>query len=455
MKVLLIYPPGKTSFVTPPLGLMYLGTYLEKSGNQPEILDFLLEEFREPKLLEKAAKADLIGISVVTPLLQSAVKIADIIKKNFPEKIVVFGGPHPTLLPEETLQSFKNVDFIVSGEGEERLPQLIDYLEGKIKKDDLDGIYFREKGRIVGVPQKKCALDMDLLLLPARTLVAIKEYSRFLGARKKPATTILTSRGCPFNCVYCSKPVFGNNFRGRPAKDIVREIELLKADYKIKEVIFYDDSFTFNRERIIGLCRLLIDKKINIKWKCETRVNLVDEELLNLMKQAGCYLIGYGIESGSQRILNILKKGITLEQVRKAVELTQKAGIEVLGYFMVGIPSEKEEEIKATINFAKRLNVDYAQFAVATAFPGTELVELARTCGKAPQNWQDAFYALGKGQKIVSLCDFSEKTLRKYLKGAYRSFYLRPGYIFNKIKKIRSFGDLIFYFKGFLSLLGI
>src|SRR3989344_8393241 len=272
MKVLLIYPPGKTSFITPPLGLMYLAAYLKKAGHQPEILDFLLDKFDENLLVKKAKNADLIGISAVTPLIANSVKLADLIKKNFPEKIIVFGGPHPTLLPEETIASCKSIDYIVRGEGEERLNWLIEYLEGKRKREDLDGVFLKEGGRTIDLPQKRRLDNLDLMLFPARELVSIARYSQFLESREKPATTIITSRGCPFSCTYCSKPIFGRLFRKRSPESMLEEIELLKEKYNIRELIFYDDSFTLDRERIIKFCGLLIEKNINIKWKCETRV---------------------------------------------------------------------------------------------------------------------------------------------------------------------------------------
>lgn len=455
MKILLIYPPGKTSFVTPPLGLMYLAAYLKKDGHEPVILDFLLDKFDENLLLEKAGEADLIGISAVTPLIANAIKLASLIKEKFPEKIMVLGGPHPTLLPEETMKSCGNIDYIVRGEGEQRLNWLVEYLEGKRKKEDLDGIYFKENGKIVGLPQKTCIENMDFLLFPERALVPIERYSKFLESREKPATTIITSRGCPFNCIYCSKPIFGKMFRGSSAANMLKEIELLKNEYNIRELIFYDDSFTLDRERIVKFCRLLIEAGLDIKWKCETRVNLVDEELLKLMKKAGCYLIGYGIESGNQKILNDLKKGITLAQVEKAVKIANDAKIEILGYFMLGIPGEGEKEIKETIDFAKRLNIDYAQFAIATAFPGTELYQIAESQNRLPMGWQDSFYALGQTKNIISLCELEPKTLQKYLKTAYRSFYFRPSYIKRKLLEMKSPKILWRYLKGLRILLKV
>ncbi|MDD5145560.1 MAG: radical SAM protein [Candidatus Pacebacteria bacterium] len=452
MKILLINPPGRTSFVTPPLGLMYLAASLKKAGHQPLILDFLLEKFTPEALFKKLTpEIKVIGITAVTPNIAEAVSLADFIKKNFPEKIIIFGGPHPSLLPRETLASSKSIDFVLKGEGEERMCHFLDYLEGKRKEAELDGIISRKNKEIFDFSQKKFIENLDDLPFPARELVSIEEYSEILESREKPATTLITSRGCPFHCIYCSKPIFGNVFRARSPENVVKEIEFLKEKYKIRELIFYDDTFTFNRERTVELCNLLIEKKLNIKWKCETRVNLVDEELLELMKKAGCYLIGFGIESGNSRILNILKKGITIEQVRIAVKAAKKVGIEILGYFILGIPGETEKEIKETINFAKSLDVEYAQFSIATAFPGTELYQIAKSSGRLP-DLGESFYALA-GKVDFSLCDVPPKELQRYLRKAYSSFYLRPKYIFSKVKKIRSFYDIFFYLKNLKNLI--
>lgn len=456
MKILLIYPPGKTSFITPPLGLMYLAASLRKAGHQPQILDFLLEKFDKDSLFRIINQGiEIIGISAVTPLIDNAISLANLIKQKFPEKIIVFGGPHPTLLPKETLERCENIDFIVKGEGEERLNSLIDYLEGKKKEEELDGIALRRKGEIIELPQKKYIEDLDNLPLPARELVPIEKYSEILESEEKPATTLIASRGCPFHCIYCSKPIFGNIFKGRSPENILKEIEFLKEEYKIREIIFYDDIFTFNRERIIKLCQLLIEKKLNIRWKCETRVNFIDEELLKVMKKAGCYLIGYGIESGNQRVLNILRKGTTIAVIEKAIKMTKKVGIGVLGYFMLGIPGETEKEIKETINFAKSLDIDYALFSIATPYPATELYHIAKSLGKIPKTWENSFYTLVNSENTISLCDLDPEILRQYQKKAYRSFYFRPSYIGKKLLKMKSPTILKRYLRGVKTILKI
>jgi len=455
MKILLINPPGKTSFIAPPLGLMSLAASLRKFGHSPKILDYLIENFNQDSLFKNIQEFDLIGITSVSPHINSALNLAHLIKKKFPNKIIVLGGSHASLLPQETIENNPSIDFLIRGEGEIRIIQLIKYIQGEKKLEELDGITFKKDGKIINIEPKEFIQNLDNLPMPAYDLIPFKKYSSYLQSQFQPAITMLTSRGCPFHCIYCSKPVFGSSVRTRSPESILKEIIFLKKNYNIKEIIFYDDIFTLEKEKITKLCQLIIENNIKINWKCETRVNLIDQELLNLMKKAGCYMICYGIESGNQKILNILKKGIILKEVEKAVSITKKAKIKILGYFMIGIPEETEENIKETINFAKKLNPDYAQFSIATAYPGTELYQIAKEQGKITKDFSNNFYALTKQKELISLCDIKSKILQKYLRKAYRSFYFRPSYIIQRIYNIKSFNDLIYNLKGFKALLKI
>jgi len=455
MKILLINPPGKTSFIAPPLGLMSLAASLRNSGHFPKILDYLIENFNQDSIIKNVQKADLIGITAVSPHINNALNLASLIKKEFPDKIIVLGGAHASLLPQETIKNNPFIDFLIRGEGEIRIIQLIEYIQNQRKLEELDGIVFKKDGEIINLQPKKFIQNLDDLPIPAYDLIPFKKYSLYLQGQFQPAITMLTSRGCPFNCIYCSKPVFGSFLRTRSPESILEEIFFLKKSYNIKEIIFYDDTFTLNRQRIIDLCRLLIQENLKINWKCETRVNLVDEELLKIMKKAGCYLISYGLESGNQRILDVLKKGINLKEIKKAVQLTHEVEIETLGYFMLGIPGETEKEIEQTIDLAKKLKLDYAQFSIATAYSGTELYEIARSKGKLPKDFSAGFYALTKQKNIVSLCDINVEALKKYLKKAYYSFYLRPFYLWKRLKNIKTLNDLYYNLRGIKMLLKI
>jgi anaerobic magnesium-protoporphyrin IX monomethyl ester cyclase len=246
--------------------------------------------------------------------------------------------------------------------------------------------------------------------------------------------------------------VTGSKLRALTPENVISEIEFLIREYKIREIIFYDDSFTLDQDRAMKICELIIQRGIKIKWQCETRVNLVNNELLKKMKQAGCYLIAYGIESGSEKVLKILKKGVSIIQIRNAIDITRKVGIKMIGYFMVGIPGETEDEIKQTIKFSKELDIDFAQYAVATAYPGTELFQIAKSQNKISGDWSKSIYALGT-LPIVSLSDISEKVLASYIRKAYRSFYFRPSYIIRKIKGIKTYDDFLYYIRGLKTLL--
>jgi radical SAM superfamily enzyme YgiQ (UPF0313 family) len=255
---------------------------------------------------------------------------------------------------------------------------------------------------------------------------------------------IITSRGCPYRCIFCSKAVFGKKYRGNSPAYIVDEIRFLKERFGVKEIKFYDDVFTLDRKRVVAICMQLKEQGMDIPWTCETRVNLVDEELLRVMRDAGCYMIEYGVESGNQRILNNLKKDISLEQAIKAFKLTHETGIETVAYFMIGSPEETPETIKETIEFAKKLDPDFIQFSTTTPYPGTELYRLAVGEGYLPEKWDEYVYADLKsiGNAAFETKTMSRQELGEWNKKAYTSFYLRWSYVWKRLRKMNSLGEL-------------
>jgi radical SAM superfamily enzyme YgiQ (UPF0313 family) len=214
--------------------------------------------------------------------------------------------------------------------------------------------------------------------------------------------------------------------------------------FGVKEIKFYDDVFTLDRKSVMAICAELKSQGIVVPWTCETRVNLVDSELLSTMRAAGCYMIAYGVESGDQEILTEVGKNVSLNQIIKAFELTHKAGISTVGYFMLGAPSETPETIKRTIEFAKRLNPDFVQFSIATPYPGTELGRLAAEKGCLPESWDGYMYADLKSTRNSSsgITNMTRKELQEWNRRAYKSFYLRRGYVWKRLKKMTSFGEL-------------
>ncbi|GAG09913.1 unnamed protein product, partial [marine sediment metagenome] len=267
---------------------------------------------------------------------------------------IILGGAHATLLPNETLVSAPEIDVVVKGEGENTFIELLQALEYKRPLSKILGISYRKDGKTVSTPERSTNVDLDSLPFLAYHLLPWQRYKPHPPhGRALPFTAMITSRGCPYRCSYCSKPIFGNKFRGQSPERVVEEIAYYKDNFGVKEIAFYDDVFTLNKKRAHAIADEIIKRGLKICWTCETRVNLVDKELLRHIKQSGCYAIAYGIESASQEILDALNKDITFEQVEEAVGIAQEVGLQIIGYFMIGSPGESPETIAKTIQFAR------------------------------------------------------------------------------------------------------
>lgn len=451
-KILLISPDAPGIIVAPPLGLGFLASSLMQNGYSVEIIDMAIDNFNMEKLVKKIKneKIEIIGFTTITPAVNSVIVIIDFIKKHLPWLKIIIGGPHASILPLETFNLSRNIDFLVIGEGEKVILKIVDFITEKGNLKDVSGIIYRENGKKVFKEGSNFLNNLDEVPISARELMKFYRYSNLMFSFKKPVTSMIISRGCPYQCIYCSKPVTGSKVRERSVESVIKEIGFLKKHFDLNELVFYDDVFTFNKHKVITLCEEIIKNKFNIIWKCETRVNLVDEDLLKLMKKAGCYLIAYGIEAGTQKILDYLKKGITLEQARNAINLTKKSGIKTQGYFMIGVPTENEKDIIQTIEFAKSLPLDICQFSIATPYPGTELFEIAKERGLVFDSSR-LIYSASKLNEIISLCDLSPILLRKLLKKAYREFYFRPYFIMRNLKTL-NYPNLKYILSGFKHL---
>ena len=449
MKVLLINPPYKSDFPQPPLGIAYVASALEKSGQQVEILDAPALKLNADEVVKHVLKGsfDIVGITAMTPTIRSAIEVAKKIKDQEKSIIVILGGAHATVLPEKTLEMFPEINFIIVGEGEVTTPELIEKLEKGKSLKDISGIAYKDNGKIILNPRRPVVENLDELPMPAYHLLPIGKYRPHPPHGKRlPYMALITSRGCPFRCTFCSKPVHGTKYRAKNAVSIIEEIKFLKDKYGIREILFYDDSFTIDKQRIINLCDEMIKNKIDLPWSCETRVNLVDKELLSKMKKAGCYIISYGVESGNQEILDNIKKDITIEQIRNAFKLTHEEGIDTVSYFMLGCPGETEQTMKQTIDFAKNLNTNFAQFSICTPFPGTELADLV----KEEIDWNKLSYVSDSSDRIPVILSehLNEEQLKKYYSKAYKEFYLRPSYVAKMIGGIRSIEDVKIMMNG-------
>ena len=429
----------------PPLGLMYLAAYLEKnSQHQVEILDCQIERLSLEQMKQRLIQEqpDVVGITAMTFTLLDVIDAARAVKTVNPKIKIVLGGPHVHIYPEETLK-IPEIDFIVIGEGEKPFKSLLDNLNSPKKLISVKDIGFKDNQQLVITGPEELIENLDQLPFPARHLTPYQKYGSSL-AKRFPVTTMFTSRGCPYQCLFCDRPHLGKIFRARSAQNVIEEMSQIQA-MGIKEIFIYDDTFGVDRQRVLDICKGLEAGNIDLAWDIRTRVNTVDEEVLRALKSAGCQRIHYGVEAGTQRILNVLRKGITLEMAAEAFRLTKKIGIQTLGYFMIGSPEETKEDILTTIKFAKKLNPDFVHFTITTPYPGTDLYRLGLKNGLLPRDyWQE--FAANPSRDFRPLVweeNLTQGELMVLLKKAYQSFYFRPSYILRRLKEVSSARELM------------
>ena len=441
MKILLIQPPPrkivKENIVVPPLGIAYLAAVIEKQGHSVSIIDAFAEALDLHSLEDRVKKIapDLIGITGMTPVIDNAFRTAGICRRY--AKYVVIGGPHVSVAGSKVFEQCPDVDYVIQGEGEISFPLLVEALERNKDITNVPGVITRDFSNL----PSPLIDELDSIPFPARHLLPNERYRYILSSGK--VTTMFTSRGCPYHCVFCDKAVFGSKWRARSAANVLDEIELVRRDYGIDSIIFYDDLFTLDKKRVLEICQGIIDRELKIEWKCEGRVNLADKETLTLMKKAGCSMIAYGVESGNQKGLDYLNKGTTVEQIRNAFELTKRAGIRPMAYFVLGIPVETYDDELRTIDFAKEIKPAYAQFSVLSPVPGTKLYDAAIEMG-----WYrevDAQNPMDKDIKRPAIINenWDEDRLNRILREAHRRFYLSPWYIWERIKEIRALKEFV------------
>lgn len=456
-KVLLINPPwiiGENKNLWkgvascwPSLGLLYIAAVLEKDGHEVSYLDCSAEHLTvgdTKRTLENYSGLDYVGITATTPLVNNALQIAGFVKEIFPGVKTVLGGVHPSVMPDEVL-SDPRVDFVAIDEGEETMKELV---SGRPPENIL-GLHYKENGEIHRNLHRPLIKNLDEIPPPAYHLLSMKKYYPAVGSYKRlPAMMLFATRGCPGRCTFCYR-TFRGLVRKRSAEDIINEIKILQDEYGIKEVAFYDDTFTLFKEEVKKFCNIIIRQEIDITWSCFTRVDHVNEELLALMKKAGCHLILFGVESADEQILKTINKRISLPQVEEVVKIARKLGIETRASFMFGNQGETEETIRKTIDFAIKLDPDEAQFNIATAYPGTELFDWARENGYITTlNWDD--YSMSN--TVLKLPGLGQEKLEKYYEEAHRRFYFRPKVILRRLFHIRTWDQFKQEAKGGLAL---
>ena len=363
----------------PPLGLAYLAAVLERAGHSVRVFDFGLSPHSE--LAEDVARVaefapELIGLTAMTNTWYSAVALADALKAALHCPIVI-GGPHATVFPERVAQE-PAVDYVVVGEGEETLLELVGVLERSDFSPTAEalgavrGLCFMRGGALVKTAERPLIRDLDALPFPARHLFDLWAYPLYTPDNQR-MLTVLSSRGCPYNCSYCFKGIVGRTYRQRSPENIIAELRALIDSYGVRNFYFIDDLFTLDAKRLTAFCEAVIAQHLDIRWQCLARVDRVTAELLQLMYRAGCRQVHYGIESADQAILDRIGKRITPDMVRQVVGWTRAAHIRSKGYFMLGLPGDSEQTMAKTIDFAAELDLDEAMFSLTTPFPGTRL----------------------------------------------------------------------------------
>ncbi|MDD4939418.1 MAG: radical SAM protein [Candidatus Omnitrophica bacterium] len=431
-----------TSMVYPPLDLAYTAALLREHGVSVSLLDASTLDIAVPELVKTAVKEDpdFIGIPSAWGSIQYDMDLSRYFKNALPDAKIIIWGPNVTAGPETAL-SCGHIDYVILGEPEK---PFLDIVNGMFTEN----IAYQTCGKLVQT-KRTLLQDLDSLPFPARDLLPNKRYIAPY-ARENPFTTISTSRGCPYSkCIFCPTNIwYMNQVRYRSVGNVMEEIDEIVYKYGIRSLVFRDQSLTFERERLFNICEEIIRRDYPLSWRCFAGVGGINMELLSIMKRAGCYQVNYGFESGSQQVLDSNNKGVTLKESIDAVRFTKAAGMEVSGSFMLGMFGDNESTIKNTVDFAIELDLDYAEFLVATPLPSTKFYELSGLPEDANASLTQRWYNRSYSSNSLLSAGFLDKQIKR----AYRRFYFRPAYIFKRSCRVSSSRQLIAQLKSAASL---
>jgi anaerobic magnesium-protoporphyrin IX monomethyl ester cyclase len=431
----------KDKYLEYPIYLSYAVSVLDKSGFEVGFIDGIAEELTISDFVGavKNAGADIVIMECSTPSIRYDLLTAEKLKAEVSDIFVVLVGSHPTFFHKEILMENEFVDVICRGEFDLTVRDIAFALSNGGGLREIKGISFRDGNGVHINEERPLIMNLDDLPFPARHIVKIEPYLAGICSGNRP-TTMVSSRGCPYKCVFCLWPetLYGRVFRARSPENVVDEIEQAVKEYHVDEIYFDDDCLTLIKERLLKICELIKKRDIEVKWICQSRVDTVDEEMLKEMKEAGCHYVEFGVESGSQEMLKAMKKGIRLDSARKAFELCKKIGLKTQAFFLFGLPGENDETFRETVEFAKELDPDSAQFALAIPHPGTELYQVCTEKGWLKyDSWED----FSAGNSIIETEELSREDAEKFRLAAYREFYMRPGFFIKTAFKIRGFKD--------------
>lgn len=431
---------GAWAAVWAPISLATMAAVLENEGFKVKLDDCIVNEINFPELQNKfkGFKPDLVVINTATPSIVSDLQVASLAKKaNKRCKTIAF-GIHVTALPEESLKMEKDLDVVVRGEPEMTIKEISLAMKKGRGLEKIRGVSYRQGKKIIHNLPRPPLENLDELPFPAWQHIRIERH--LMPFKNVPFLLIATGRGCPYLCKFCADRTFyGTKLRLRSPKRIVDEIEWVIKRFDVKDFLFWSESFTINRQFSKRVAEEIIRRGLKVHWVCNSRVDNVDYPLLKQFAQAGCWMIGFGIESGDQRTLDLMNKGTTLEQAKKAVQDAHRAGLEVTGHCLLGYPGESQKTIEKTVEFAKSLNLDFVQFYCVVPFPGSELYKKARKEG-----WltTDDWCFFEQNFSVLTTPELRTDQIMKLRGKAYRSFYLRPKIFCQTIRRIRSIDDL-------------
>lgn len=364
----------------PPLGVGYLAAVLKQNGYEVDLVDgqILEKEIYEKRILEN--KSLVIGISATIKQMAEAVRVAGVLKKKNKDRIILLGGSGPnSLLPKDVFQT-KDFDILVRGEAEETLPLLLNALNLGSSLDTVPNIVYRDgANKLKGTKRTPAPQDLDKIPFPDRDIYPLEDYlARWKKNTGMTSTAIMSSRGCPFACVFCDKTISGRDVRYRSTKNVVDEMQYLKGKYDLDDIFFYDDLFVCNRERVVEICEEIMARGLELTWSAQARVDRIDMEILQLMRKAGCNEVYFGVESGSNKILNLLGKKFDRKQIIDAFDLCRRAGLKAGAYLIVGVPGETKPDIEETKTLIQKIQPYLINFSFLTPFPNTSLYEKTR-----------------------------------------------------------------------------
>lgn len=454
-KIILVNPPlsnkdrygnlASAGAYMPPLGLGFLASTLRNRGFEVSVLDC---EALRLNIYQAANdifsfKPDYVGITAVTVSIYSAARLASELKKIDSSLCIILGGAHVSAVPEETMSLFPQFDIAVIGEGEATVIQLLDSLNHNKPLADINGITYRNNGKIIKTSGMPLIEDLDTLPFPAWDLYPDfkKHYcpSTF-GFQKLPSMSLITSRGCLGKCSFCSDVVWQRRYREHSAGYVMDMIRELYYKYGIRDLAVYDGIFGVNKERLFKLCEMLIREGLDLVWSCNFRIEMAEAKTLDIMKKAGCWSIAYGIESCSREILEFLQKNINLDMIRHALKLTKQAGILSKGYIMIGSPLETKDTMRKTLDAILELDLDILTVNSFTPFPGTLDYERAERFGVFKRDWR----LLNQHSLVFIPTGLKQEEISYFIRLITRRFYLRPRILWKYLKM----GLNPFYFKS-------